>query len=84
MIETVIEWTGKAFKQLKRIPEPQRVYQAVQDLKLWPDCRNTKKLKDRDEYRLRVGNYRVIFTVIGRTPRIIRIEEVKKRDERTY
>jgi mRNA-degrading endonuclease RelE of RelBE toxin-antitoxin system len=35
------------------------------------------------EYRLRVGRYRVFFDFHS-TVRIIRIEEVKKRDERTY
>lgn len=34
-------------------------------------------------YRLRVGNYRVLFEFDG-TIKLILIEEVKKRDERTY
>jgi mRNA interferase RelE/StbE len=34
-------------------------------------------------YRLRVGNYRVFFDFDG-TVRIVRIEEVRRRDERTY
>ena len=34
-------------------------------------------------YRLRVGNYRVFFDFDGAV-RIVSIEEVKKRDERTY
>jgi mRNA-degrading endonuclease RelE of RelBE toxin-antitoxin system len=33
--------------------------------------------------RLRVGNYRVFFDFDGAV-RIVNIEEVKKRDERTY
>lgn len=44
----------------------------------------SKKLKDRDDYRLRVGRYRLIFSIIDQKPRIIRIEEVKIRDDRTY
>ena len=36
------------------------------------------------EYRLRVGNYRVLFNVIDGQTRIVMIEEVRKRDERTY
>lgn len=44
-----------------------------------------KSLTDREEYRLRVGRYRVIFTVDTQLiPTVISIEEVKKRDERTY
>lgn len=57
------------------------IYDAVQDLKNFPDCQNVKKLKNREDYRLRVGRWRVIFTT---SMEIIRIEEVKKRNERTY
>ena len=35
-------------------------------------------------YRLRVGNYRVLFDYAGGATRIVSIEEVRKRDERTY
>jgi mRNA-degrading endonuclease RelE of RelBE toxin-antitoxin system len=34
-------------------------------------------------YRLRVGRYRVLFDHVD-VIRIIKIQEVKKRDERTY
>jgi len=34
-------------------------------------------------YRLRVGEYRVLFDVLGAIE-VVSIEEVKKRDERTY
>ena len=37
----------------------------------------------RNEYRLRVGRYRVLFDVHTEIT-IISIEEVRKRDERTY
>ena len=35
------------------------------------------------DYRMRVGRYRVLFNCENEV-KIIRIEEVKKRDERTY
>lgn len=45
---------------------------------------NIKALTNHDyEYRLRVGDYRVFFN-IRQTVEVISIEEVKKRDERTY
>ncbi len=80
-----VEWTVKAFKQLKKInTENQKtIVIAVRELKKWPDCHNVKSLKNRQGYRLRVGRYRVIFDVQN-TLKIITIEEVKKRDERTY
>ena len=63
----------------------ERIIDAVESLAQWPDVPNVKALSDRDDYRLRVGRYRVLFRV---TPSgdvtVILIEEVKKRDERTY
>jgi len=83
---TRIEWTRKALKQaaaLDRAKVP-GIMRAVEGLVHWPDCRNVKALKGRDGYRLRVGRYRVMFTVHDGSVRIIRVEEVKKRDDRTY
>ena len=46
--------------------------------------RNIKALSNHAHgYRLRVGSYRVFFDFDGAV-RIVSIEEVKKRDERTY
>lgn len=53
----------------------------------WVDlsqARNVKALTNHEYgYRLRVGNYRVFFDFDGAV-RIVSIEEVRKRDERTY
>ena len=47
-------------------------------------ARNVKALTNHEYgYRLRVGNYRVFFDFDG-VVRIVSIEEVRKRDERTY
>jgi mRNA-degrading endonuclease RelE of RelBE toxin-antitoxin system len=47
-------------------------------------ARNVKALTHHEYgYRLRVGNYRVFFEFDGAI-RIVGIEEVRKRDERTY
>ncbi|HBT96487.1 MAG TPA: cytotoxic translational repressor of toxin-antitoxin stability system [Desulfobulbaceae bacterium] len=82
-----INWTKKARKQLVPLPrwDIERIIDAVESLARWPDVAGVKALSGRDDYRLRVGRYRVIFTV---TPdgelTIILVEEVKKRDEHTY
>ncbi len=79
-----IEWMPKALRQIRKINDQQTknvIYDAVGTLENFPNCSNTKKLKGRDGYRLRVGRWRVIFTD---SLRIIYIEEVKKRNERTY
>lgn len=83
---TVI-WTPKATRQLTKIqPEKQReaITQATRALETFPDVVNVTALTKHDVgYRLRVGSYRVLFDVVSEV-KIISIEEVKKRDERTY
>ncbi len=81
-----IEWTKKATKQLRKINKQDQstVVEAVEELEKWPDCNNVKNLVNRIGYRLRVGRYRVIFIVVAGSPIIIKIKEVRKRDERTY
>ena len=51
---------------------------------MFPACANVKRLTDHEPtHRLRVGNWRILFNVFEEVS-IIRIEEVKKRDESTY
>ncbi len=82
-----VQWSRKAEKQLRAIDRAQvkAILGATRGLSSWPDCRNVKPLSGREGYRLRVGRYRVLFTVgQGQIPVIVQIQEVKKRDERTY
>lgn len=84
-MNTVI-WKQKATKQLRKLDRrfQSDIYDAVQTLKEMPNCSNVKALTSHQyDYRLRVGNYRVFFDWDGEV-RIVDIEEVKKRDERTY
>jgi len=72
--------------QLRKISESDRevIYDQSQSLKDFPNCKNVKKLNNhRHQYRLKVGNYRVFFDFDGLV-KIVKIEEVKKRDENTY
>ncbi|MBE0493643.1 MAG: type II toxin-antitoxin system RelE/ParE family toxin [Thiomicrospira sp.] len=82
-----IKWQPKASKQLKKLKDKQvigRIVQAVAGLDGFPDVTNVKTLVNHDySYRLRVGDYRVFFNV-HEVVEIISIEEVRKRDERTY
>jgi len=49
-----------------------------------PNCQQVKALKNhRYGYRKRVGQYRILFDWDG-IVRIVSIEEVRKRNERTY
>ncbi len=82
-----INWQPKALRQLRKVDAHagKQIRTAVSselvDLAL---ARNVKVLTNHEYgYRLRVGNYRVFFEFDGAV-RIVSIEEVRKRDERTY
>ena len=82
-----IEWRTKALRQLRKLPtsvglELRRAVTA--ELADLAQARNVKALtRHQFGFRLRVGNYRVFFDFDGAV-RIVSIEEVSKRDERTY
>jgi mRNA-degrading endonuclease RelE of RelBE toxin-antitoxin system len=82
-----IKWQPKATKQLVKLKDKaviERISTAVVSLATFPDVSNVKALTNHDyAFRLRVGDYRVFFNV-SESVEIISIEEVKKRDERTY
>jgi mRNA-degrading endonuclease RelE of RelBE toxin-antitoxin system len=83
---TTILWERKAIRQLKKVREEDRrqITASVQSLSDWPDCRNVKAMiNHKYQYRLRVGRYRVFFNM-EISLHILKIEEVKKRDESTY
>jgi len=85
----IINWSIKAVKQLNKLKNKVavgRIYAKVATLKTFPDTSNVKPLVNHDyAYRLRVGDYRVFFNVLDNNEvEVINIEEVKKRDERTY
>jgi len=82
-----INWQPKALRQLRKFVahagKQIRVAVSSELLDL-SKARNVKALVNHAYgYRLRVGNYRVFFDFEGAVC-IVSIEEVKKRDERTY
>ena len=81
-----IQWTTKALRQARKLPsiEQKNIADAVSTLCGWPHVKQVKALRGRSGYRLRVGRYRVLFTVYAGVPLVIRIEKVKRRDEHTY
>jgi mRNA-degrading endonuclease RelE of RelBE toxin-antitoxin system len=79
-----INWSTKAVRQLRKIPDPgeqDKIYNGIQTLVHFPECRNIKKLEGRDQYRLRVGRWWVLFS---ESLEIIEIQGVKKRNGHTY
>ena len=81
-----VQWSIKATKQVLKLETSDKaaVYEAVEGLKEFPYLQNVKKLTGHEyQYRLRVGNFRVLFDFDGMA-RIVSIEEVRKRDKNTY
>jgi len=83
-----ILWSRKAQKQVLQLPKEDAVniHDRVDILKNFPgsECGDIKFLKNHQyDYRLRVGRYRVMFNYKDGIE-VVNIEEVKKRDERTY
>jgi mRNA-degrading endonuclease RelE of RelBE toxin-antitoxin system len=82
-----INWQPKALRQLRKIdPQAGKQIRAAVTTELadLSKARNVKSLTNHEYgYRLRVGSYRVFFEFDG-TVRIVSVEEVRRRDERTY
>ena len=82
-----INWQPKALRQLRKIDaHAGRQIRAAVNTELLDlsKARNVKALTNHEHgYRLRVGNYRVLFDFDGAV-QIVSIEDVRKRDERTY
>lgn len=82
-----IFWQPKALRQLRKV-EPKAISQirraVTAELVDLSTARNVRALTSHEyDYRLRVGNYRVFFNFDGAV-HIVTVEEVRKRDERTY
>lgn len=80
-----VEWRNKALRQLRKIKsgdDRNLILGEAASLENFPDCKNVKAIVNSDNlYRLKVKSWRVFFTD---QLEIIAIEEVKKRNERTY
>ena len=71
-----IEIRKSAIKDLKNISEPYKtnIHNKILELQEFPNISNIKKLTNFEPaYRLRVGNYRVLFDVFNETIIIGRI-----------
>lgn len=83
-----VKWSKKAIKQLLTIDTRYRklISEKVNKLVTFPAVDlDIKKLQSTDnQYRLRVGDYRIIFEIIDSKPVICTIREVKRRTSQTY
>lgn len=83
-----VQWTKKATKQLLSIDTRYRkaIKEKVDKLIAFPAVElDIKKLKAMDsQYRMRVGDYRIIFQIENGEPVVCTIQEVKRRTSTTY
>jgi len=70
----ILEWKEGAINQLQNLDSnlARRIYKKVDTLKNDPFTKNIKRLKGEKAFRLRIGDYRVIFD-IDQKKRIITI-----------
>lgn len=82
-----IDWTPHARRQIAKLAEREsrlRIFTAIDGLTAFPEVPGLEALRHhRFGYRLRVGRFRVLFDV-DRAHRIVTVQEIRKRDERTY
>jgi len=72
----------QAQKQLEKIPEPDysRVKNSINDLENNPRPKGCKKLKGRSGYRIRQGNYRIIYDINDNVLTVIVLETGHRKD----
>ena len=77
-----VEVQRPAEKELANLPHQaqERIAEALRALEKNPFPRGVKKLKARDGYRIRVGDYRVVFRVDHRA-RLLRIAAIGHRKD---
>ncbi|WP_304335434.1 type II toxin-antitoxin system RelE/ParE family toxin [Conchiformibius steedae] len=81
-----VEWTTKATRQLLQIDRRYiaAIREKVAKLTEFPQVHLDIKHLENNQYRLRHGDYRVFFEVIDGTPKIINIQKIQRRNNRTY
>lgn len=70
-----IVWDEKAYDSLNKL-EPsisRRIFKKVEELSENPFSKDIKRLKECNDFRLRVGDYRVIFFIEQNTLQILKI-----------
>jgi len=71
-----IHFSNKALKELQNLPRPisKRIFEKISLLKENPFKQNIKKLSGQPYFRLRIGDYRVIFAIWKKEFRILIIK----------
>ncbi|PXF61599.1 MAG: type II toxin-antitoxin system mRNA interferase toxin, RelE/StbE family [Candidatus Methanogaster sp.] len=72
--------TNKVKKEIKKVPKQplNRIYEAIESLKKEPRPKGALKIKGNEGYRLRVGDYRILYAVNDHD-QVVYIYRVKSR-----
>ena len=72
-------------KETRHIPlhERQNIDHAILALTSNPRPHGCKKLTEKEGYRIRIGNYRILYTIDDKKRTIV-IHRIKTRSEKTY
>ena len=70
-----IEWKESALKDIEKLESSitRRIIKKVDELLENPFSRDIKRLKSSSDYRLRVGDYRVIFSIDKNIIQILKV-----------
>ena len=70
-----LEWKEHALHNLEKLENSisRRIIKKVEELADNPFSKDIKKLKARNEFRLRVGDYRVFFSIEQNTIQILKV-----------
>ena len=70
-----LEWKEGALKQLSKLDPiiAQRIFNKTEGLKEEPFSKDVSRLKGRTEFKLRIGDYRVLFFIDGNKISISRV-----------
>ena len=75
-----VGFTARALKDAEHLPEAERVAVFREIVKMatgYAPNADVRKLQGRDEYRLRVGRWRILFQRAGKVTAILRILDRK-------
>ena len=70
-----IIWDEKAYEKLNKL-EPiisRRIAKKIEELSENPFSKDIKRLKGRNDFRLRIGDYRVIFSIERNNIQILKV-----------
>ena len=70
-----IVWDEKAYDSLNKLEPPitRRIFKKVEELYENPFSKDIKRLKGSNDFRLRIGDYRVIFAIEQNTLQVLKV-----------